>query len=40
LPPGKYVVWAEDPADKTRIGPTKDVTLGDAVTVDLIVPNK
>jgi len=40
LPPGKYVVWAEDPADKGRVGPPKDVTLGEAVAVDLIVPGK
>jgi len=29
LPPGNYVVWAEDPADPTRRGPRKEIQVGD-----------
>ena len=28
LPPGRYVVWAQDPDNPKRRGPRKDVTLG------------
>ena len=28
LPPGRYVVWAQDPENPKRRGPRKDVTLG------------
>lgn len=28
LPPGRYVVWAQDPDDPKRRGPRKDVTVG------------
>ena len=29
LPPGTYVMWAEDPADPTRRGPRKEIQVGD-----------
>ncbi len=29
LPPGTYVVWAEDPADPSRRGPRKEIQVGD-----------
>ncbi len=47
LPPGRYVIWAQDPDEGTRRGPAKTVTLGDGslpidatVTADLLVPAK
>lgn len=32
LPPGNYVVWAEDPADASRRGPRKEIQVGDPTT--------
>ena len=29
LPPGNYVMWAEDPADSSRRGPRKEIQVGD-----------
>ena len=29
LPPGNYVMWAEDPADPSRRGPRKEIQVGD-----------
>jgi hypothetical protein len=44
LPPGTYVVWAEDPANAARRGPRKEVQIGDptrsdaaTVAVDILV---
>ena len=44
LPPGNYVVWAEDPANPLRRGPRKDVQVGDPskpvtvrVTADILI---
>jgi hypothetical protein len=34
LPPGTYVVWAEDPADAARRGPRKEVQIGDPTQTD------
>jgi hypothetical protein len=45
LPPGRYVLWAQHPADSQRRGPRKTVTVGDPnakiderVVADLLVP--
>jgi hypothetical protein len=45
LPPGRYVLWAQHPADAQRRGPRKTITVGDPnakiderVVADLIVP--
>lgn len=44
LPPGRYVIWAQDPADASRRGPSKEVALGehgrDAVEVDVLVARR
>ncbi len=44
LPPGNYVVWAEDPANPLRRGPRKDIQIGDPskpvnvqVTADILI---
>jgi hypothetical protein len=48
LPPGRYVVWAQDPENPSRRGTRKDVTLGnvkpvvpaEAVRADILVADK
>ena len=48
LPPGRYVVWAQDPANPSRRGVRKDVTLGnvnpvvpaESVRADVLVADK
>lgn len=32
LSPGRYVIWAQDPANPSRRGPEKEVTVGDSAT--------
>ena len=38
LPPGRYVVWAQDPANPARRGARKDVTLGNITPVVPVEP--
>lgn len=48
LPPGRYVIWAQDPNDPSRRGPRKDVIVGSpdgkippgGVTADIVVAVK
>ena len=48
LPPGRYVVWAQDPQNSRRRGPRRDITLGSkdgtvpaaGVRADVIIAEK
>jgi hypothetical protein len=47
LPPGRYVLWAQDPAQPQRRGPSREIVVGtvegrasDDVTADLLIADK